>query len=193
MKGNVMRVLTLMTGVAMLAASCSTMPKVQTQAKAGAEYSIYRTFALLPLPATGPANDPGLMLRIAEPARQAVIEALTAKGLAQADRDKADIAVNLRGQSMPKVEVTDWGYHSVLVYGRWGGYRGVVGYRDVELRSVQERTLSVEVFDNRTKEVVWVGWCKTEREGKIKVEKLQEAIRRILAEFPAGSTPPASK
>lgn len=132
-----------------------------------------------------------MMLRIADPARQAVVEILTAKGLTEANREQADIAVNLRGQSLPKVEVTDWGYRAVPVYGRYG-YRGAVGYRDVDVRSVEERTLSIEIYDNRTKELTWVGWSKSERSGQIEVERLQQAIRAILAQFPAGSPAPAA-
>jgi len=79
-------------------------------------------FALVAALATGSASDPSLMLRLAEPARQAVTEALTAKGLTLADR---------------------------------------------------------------AEELAWVGWSKTEASGEIRAGKLQEAIRRILAEFPA--------
>jgi len=172
-----------------LLTACSSTPKVQTQAKAGADYSRFHTFALMPLPATGPASDPGLMLRLAEPARQAVVEALTAKGLTEADRAQADIAVNLQGQSIPKVEVTDWGYRSTPIYGRRGRYYyGAVGYHDLDVRTTEERTLSIEIFDNRSKDLAWVGWSKREASGEIKVEKLTEAIRRILVEFPAGSS-----
>ncbi len=67
-----------------------------------------------------------------------------------------------------------------------------IGYRDVDVRSVEERTLSIEIYDNRTKELTWVGWSKSQRSGEIKVEKLQEAIRAILAKFPAGSPAPAA-
>ena len=170
--------------LAVLLAACSTTPKVQTQAKPGTDFTRYHTFALMPLPTAVPVSDPGLMLRIAEPARQAVVQALAAKGLTEADRAQADIAVNLKGQSFPKVEVTDWGYRAVPVYGYRGRYYGSAGYRDVDVRSYEERTLSIEIFDNRTKELAWVGWSKSEASGGIKVEKLQEAIRLILAEFP---------
>jgi len=129
------------------------------------------------------------MLRVAEPARQAVVEALAAKGLTVTDRAQADIAVNLRGQSLPKTEVSDWGYRAVPVYGVMGRRNGYAGYRDVDVRNYEERTLTIEIFDNRTKELAWVGWSKSEAVGEIKVEKLQEAIRRILARFPPGAAP----
>jgi len=87
----------LAVALAILLPACSTTPKVHTQAKPGADYTRYRTFSLMPLPTTGPVGDPGLMLRAGEPARQAVLDALTAKGLTQADRAQADITVYLRG------------------------------------------------------------------------------------------------
>jgi hypothetical protein len=166
-------------------AGCSTTPKVHTQAKPGTDYARYHTFALLPLSATGPASDPGLMLRVAEPARQAANEALTARGLTQADPAQADIVVNLRGSSLPKVDVTDWGY-SRTAYTRAGRVPVHVGRVDV--RTYEERTLTVEIFDQRSKELVWVGWSKREASGPIKTEKLQEAIRNILSTFPPPST-----
>jgi hypothetical protein len=190
---STVRLLLVALASALLLPACSTTPKVHTQAKPGTDYTRYRTFALMPLPAQGPANDPGLMLRLAEPARLTVIEALAAKGLAETGRAQADIAVNLRGAALPKVEVTDWGYRAVPVYGRWGRYYGSVGYRDVDVHSTVERTLSIEIFDNRTKELAWVGWSTSEAGGTIKVEKLQQAIRNILAKFPPPSTTPAAR
>jgi hypothetical protein len=170
--------------LAVLLSGCSTTPKVQTEAQPGTDYYRYHTFALMPLASTGPASDPGLVLRLAKPARASVIEALTAKGLAEADRSQADLAINLRGQSLPRVEITEWGYHPAPVYGRRGRYYGYSGSRNVDVRSYEQRTLSVEIFDNRTKGLVWVGWSTSESGGEVKVEKLQQAIGYILAEFP---------
>jgi hypothetical protein len=160
-------------------AGCSTAPRVHTYAKTGTDYTRYRTFALMPLPARGPANDPGLMLVLAEPARQAVVEVLAAKGLTEADRTQADIAVNLRGQFLPKVEVADLGYHAAPVYGPSGGY---------QVRTYEERTLNIEIFDNHTKEVIWVGWSRREAHSQVDVERVQQAISNILAKFPPGAT-----
>jgi len=171
-----------MLALAGLLPACSTAPKVHVQPKAGADYTLYHTFALLPLPASAPANDPGLILRIAEPARQEAREALLAKGFTEVERTQADITVNLRGYSLPKVEVTDWGY-SRTAYTRYGRPLPVhVGQLDV--RTTEERTLTLEVFDNRSRELVWVGWSRRTASGPVKVETLQEAIRAILAQFP---------
>lgn len=173
---------------ALLLAGCATAPKVRFEGKAGADYSAYRTFALLPLSSTGPASDPGLMLRIGEPARRALARALTSKGLTETNRENADVVVNLRGESIPRVEVTDWGYRTAPFYhGYWGSHYGPPIYHDVDVRSFEERTLSVEVFDNRTKDLVWVGWTKSRGYGQLTPERVQDSIVRILAQFPPGS------
>ena len=106
MKQNLM----FLSGLAavILIAGCAT--PVHTESKPGVSFAAYRTFALMPLPQTSPANDPGLMLRLAQPAQEATTAALTAKGFQPAERAAADFVVNLRGSSIPKVEVTDWGY-----------------------------------------------------------------------------------
>jgi hypothetical protein len=178
----------LTVALAILLAACSTTPKVQTQSKSGADYTRYRTFTLMSLPVTGPASDPGLMLRLAEPVRQTVVEALIAKGLTEADRAQADIAVHVRGESLPKVEVTDWGFRPTPDYGRSGRFYGTDSFNEPEVSSYEERTLSIEIFDNRTKELAWVGWSKREARGQVDINKLQETIHRILAAFPSGAT-----
>src|SRR6476660_5854677 len=96
-------IVALIMASALCLAGCSTAHKVHTQATPGIDYSQYHTFALMPLPTASPVSDPGLMARISEPARQATIEALVAKGLSQSDQQHADIAVNLKGQFLPKV------------------------------------------------------------------------------------------
>jgi len=174
----------LAVALAILLPACSTTPKVHTQSKPGADYTRYHTFALMPLPTAGPASDPGLMLRVAEPARQAVVQALEAKGVTEADRAQADIAVNLRGQSLPKVEVNDYGFH-YPVYTRAGRVevvRNPSPYPTVS--TYDERTLTVEIYDNKSKDLVWAGWCMTKASGPVDPVKLQEGIRKILEGFP---------
>src|SRR5436190_7564916 len=163
-------------------AGCATTPKINTDFKPGTDFSRFKTFALLPLPAQAPASDPGLFVRVAEPARQAVVESLAAKGLREVDRAQADCTINLRGSSLPRVEIKDWGYTT------WSYGLGTVPVHTGErqIRSYAERTLIIEIFDNHSKELAWVGWAKGEGYGKVKVERLQVVIRQILALFPPG-------
>ncbi len=162
---------------------CETTPEVSTETKAGADFSRYRTFALLPLPQPPVTADAGARLRLAEPARQAVVAALAAKGYTEAPRESAYLSVNVRGQSLPKVEVTDWGLHQV-VYTRAGPVN-VVRNPGTTVSSYQERTLSIELYDNASKDLVWVGWASQRGQGQVEVEVLTNAIHQVLLKLPA--------
>ena len=122
------------------------------------------------------------MLRIAQPARETLVRELTAKGLSEAPLEKADLAINLRGQSLPRVEVRDYGYtypvmtHQGMVTVRQNPYATVSTYN--------ERTLVVEMVDTKAKEVVWVGWTKKNSSGAVKAEDVQKALENILSKFP---------
>jgi len=164
----------------MLVAGCAA--PVKTDYKTGVNFSKYRTFALMSLP-PAPSNDPGMMLRLAQPAREAVVGELTAKGLTEAPVNQADLAVNLKGQSLPRVEVRNYGYTYPLMT-RYGTVT-VVENPYTTVSTYTERTLVIEIFDNQNKELVWVGSMKKETSGKpVSPEALQDAIRKILTKFP---------
>ena len=167
-------------------AGCSTAPKVHTEVTPGIDYSQYHTFALMPLPTASPVSDPGLMARISEPTRQATIDALVAKGLSQSDQQHADIAGNLKGQFLPKVKVTDYGYMPLPTSRTaLGSYEGGDRYRSSEVTEYEQRTLTIEIFDNRTKALVWTGSATRNATEQVDVEKVKAAIAQILSEFPA--------
>jgi hypothetical protein len=136
----------------------------------------------MPLPKGVPNEDPGLMLRVAQPARETVIRELTAKGLTETNADQADLEVNLRGQSLPRQEIVNSGY-SYPAMTRYGMVT-VVHNPYTSVSTFNERTLVIEMLDRRAKEVVWVGWLKKESSSQIKPEAFQEAIRKILEKFP---------
>jgi hypothetical protein len=58
------------------------------------------------------------------------------------------------------------------------------------MHNYEERTLAIEIFDNKPHELVWTGRMTKESSGKINPEKLKEAISTILAKFPPTSTQP---
>jgi hypothetical protein len=178
---------TFCLGAMLLTAGCAT--PIKTDYKSGTDFSRYKTFALMPLPQQASAEDPGLVLRLAQPARDAVVSDLTAKGLTEAASAQADLSVNLRGQSLPKVEVRDYGY----TYPAMTRYGTVTVVRNpyTSVSTYNERTLIIEILDNRAKELVWVGWVKKESSKPVTAEALQQAIREVLAEFPP--PPPALK
>jgi hypothetical protein len=173
--------------MALLMAGCAAAPKPRTQVRDGADFSRFKTFALLPLPSSGPASDPGLMLRLAEPLRAALVEGFTTLGYAEAAQDAADFTVNVRGEILPRTEVSDWGYRGSYAFGPYGTLL-FPPYSGPAVSTYDEQTLIIEVADRITKELVWVGWMKrgTYRRS-VKVEEATAAVRQILAEFPARS------
>jgi hypothetical protein len=172
--------------LALCLTACRTVPRVDSQAKPGTDFAKYHTFCVLPFESST-ISDPGMALRLSDVAAQAVRDGLWASGLELKPREEADLAIALRGQSVPKVRVTDWGYTPVYYSGH-GYYYG--GYRDIDVRTYEERTLVLEFYDNQSKDMVWAGWATAPGSGKIKAEELQDAIRRILTRYPP---PPAGQ
>jgi len=165
----------------LLLTGCQT--PVKTEFNSARDFSAYKTFALLPLPQTSPTSDPELIARLSEPVRTILSNTLTAKGYQEAPEDTADFTVNLRGASLPRVDVRTSGY--LYPVGRWQRNYGAP-VRRVDVRAYEERTLAVEIFDNKTKELAWVGWLTEDSNAPVKTDKVVEAIRRVLAGFPPG-------
>ena len=175
----------LCLGGVVLVAGCAS--PVQTDYKTGIDFSKYHTFALLPLPQQSSAEDPGRALRLAQPAREAVETEMTAKGLKETLANDADLTINLRGQSLPRVEVQNYGYTYPAVT-RYGTVT-VIQNPYTTVSTYHERTLIVEMFDRASKEMVWVGWMKKNSSGPVTAEVLQDAIRKVLAKFPPPPEP----
>lgn len=161
-------------------AGCQT--PIHTDYKPDTSFAAYHTFALMPLPATGPADDPGLILRVGKPAQEAMTAALTAKGFQAVARENADFVVNLVGSSVPKTEVTDWGYNRTTWSRRYGYVPVHVG--EVEVRNYEEKNLAIEIFDGKSHELVWVGRRTENSSGKATAEGVKEAVAEVLAKFP---------
>lgn len=171
----------------MISGCASGPPKIQTEHDSTINFSAYKTFAVLKPRATGTETDPGAVVRLTEPAMDAVREALTAKGMTEAPLEKADFAVRVSGKSLSKVDVTDWGYPTyATAYPRagWVYGPGAAGYGGVDVHQYTERTLIVDVYDNATHKPAWVGWSEHTGDAKVEAEPLKQAIRNILAQFP---------
>lgn len=170
-----------------LISGCTSAPRVTVESKPGVDLSRYRTFALMPLPKPPTTSDPGARVRLSDPARRAVVDGLTAKGYSEAPGGSASFSVNLRGQSLPKVEVTDLGFH-YPVYTRYGQVN-VVRNPSTSVNTYEERTLSIEVYDGKSKDEVWVGWLSQRGQAPVSDEALTNAIHNILLKFPSRTSP----
>ena len=174
---------------------CSTTPKVYSDYNTAVNFKAYKTFAVLAPRASGGGMDPGAAVRLAQPVQQTVREALTAKGMTEVAREQADFAVTVRGEAIPKIEVTDMGYTAYPYpygasragwahYGAYGGYGGYGGYNSgVSVQNTTERKLIIEIFDNASRQEAWVGWMERTG-GSVETEKVLEGVRLILGGFP---------
>ena len=163
-------------------AACTTTPRVNNETKPGTDFSRYKTFTILPFPTSGPSSDPGLIVRVGGPARQALTDAMVSKGFTEASAGQADLAVHLHGQSVPKVDVTQLGYsRSVMTR---GGTVNVVTNPDLMVNEYEQRTLAIEMLDTRTKETVWTGWMTRKSSKPPQVQNITNAIHQILTTLP---------
>lgn len=175
----------------LLLTGCQTLPPVQTEASPQARWSEYHTFAVLPFPAHLPGADPGAGLRLGQALREETRATLLALGLTEMPAESADCTVLLRGEVVPKVEVTHWGFSPLGARPLWArrypyGYWGPTASVDHH----EEGTLIVEIYDRTSRELVWVGWITGRKpSGKLDVEEARPALRRILEELPLSPAP----
>lgn len=167
-----------------LVTGCQTSPRIFTEHDPEMDFAGYNKYTILPLPDTVPGGEPGLMLRLREPAVTSIREAMKEQGFTEVEQENADFAVHLRGEINPKVKVTNWGYRGYSV-DQWGR---VSPYNHVEVDQYNEGALILEIYDVNSKELAWVGWIKgRSRSTDVNIEKFQEDVKAILRTFPPGT------
>ncbi len=119
--------------------------------------------------------------------RSAVDAELQAKGLARVDKSAAKLFVtyHLGVESKLDIDTINSGYG----YGRYGRYGGIATTTTV--REYQEGTLLIDLVDPSSKQLIWRGAGQARlREYSSPEEREQrvgEAVKAILADFPPGS------
>lgn len=152
----------------LLAAGPASAQEVKLDYDKDTDFSSYKSFAWSP--AQQPAPNPANHIRIT----RAVEAGLTGKGLTKSTDGKPDAFLMYHGRVGDKVKVT----------GRSeGGYWEPTNLRTVvDVGKVKEGTLVLEIYDARTRDVVWRGVAtsvglrpdRTEEEIKAAVQKLLE-------------------
>ena len=113
---------------------------------------------------------------------------MTAKGWDQRTAADADLVVGFTVGVEEKTEVRSMPSSPGPSYR--GGYRYDDWYERSEVRTYHytEGTLSLQFFGRETKRAVWVGWgSKRLSESDDPEEVIEEAVAKILADFPAHS------
>jgi hypothetical protein len=200
----------ILSGLVLILSGCGTpAPKIYSQANTTIDFSEYRSFAMLPFTAESMqgSTSPGLLLQVGQPVTLEIQSNMQRLGyIPVGDVEKADIAINIVGNSVPKVEVTDYGYggyygaagypygaggwaYGYPYAGRYGGYGMGVGMGGgVRVDQYDEGTLGIEAYDTGTKELIWVGWAtgRVSKDGP-DLDRLRATIQQVLARFPVSS------
>jgi hypothetical protein len=166
----------LLAGLLALGA-CASTPQVNYDADPSANFASYRSYSW-----TYTAAPQGMNPLVYQRVRSSIDGALAAKGMTQAN--PGDFAVGFTLGRRDRVEVTDFGSYGPYYRG-WGGWG-----RDVDVRNVTDGTLTIDIYDTRTKQPVWHGVATQEVNSKsADASTIDTAVRAVLANFP----PPAAR
>jgi hypothetical protein len=110
--------------------------------------------------------------------------ALQAKGWTEAPEATADALVVLHGATSTKKNL------NTFYSGGWGGYRwGGMGTTTTSVSEYKVGTLVTDIFDARSKQLIWRGTAQDELSDKPEknVKKLAKAGDKLFKDFPPGS------
>jgi hypothetical protein len=181
-----MQVLVAAASFAMVAACAGN--QVSTDYNRQADFSNYRTFALVSRP------DSASHQLVDERVREAVLERLSAKGLTPTSRARADVLVGygVVDHTRKEVNTTNWGGWGPRWgwrYYRWGVAWPVNSRTDID--KYVDGTVLVSMVDARTGKVVWqsqaadVVALPVARPERADAE-IDHAVGEIFQKFPPG-------
>ncbi len=180
--------------LAIALAACQTGIQGHHEINSGAPFDRYTSFAWIsadPLvrPAIGVAS--GQNVRISPIMEQTIREAVDWRFLQKGYEKRlepasADLIVSFSVGAREKIQVTSSPARAGY---RYGGYAG--GWQS-DVRTYNEGTLSIDVFDGKARQAVWHGWATKRLSRTTDQEKrtalIKEAVDAVLESFPARNT-----
>jgi hypothetical protein len=143
----------------LILSACATPPASDQER---ADLTQYSTFALATVSRRGPASDPGAGVRLAKPAREALIAVLTGKGYVQAPIETADLLVKPLTEFSP----------------------------DPFSEASEQRKLTIKIYDNHTNKLLWSGFRARSTTQSATPDEARLMIQQILAPLPSVSDLP---
>ena len=154
------RLLILGPFVAALTSGCKTNSNVEYNHDV--DFTRYRTFTVAPPIIEGSPSDAAIARGMITPARDAVTETLNSKGFAAGTPESADLLVKVQahfmGEAQPKQED----------------------------QTHERRTLTIDILDNKTQQVIWSRWRRRVTNQPIGSVPIREIIANMLKPFPPG-------
>ena len=165
------------TSLLFLAASVSFGQDVSTDYNHKAPFSDYRTYKWL-RPAQ--MSDPLMVERVTA----AVDQQLHARGLQPSNGDQADLGVVVNGATHERHTLQTF-YDGFGGWGWWGW--GAPGMATTETQNYTVGTLIVDLFDSRTKQIVWRSVAKDTLSDKPEknTAKLDKAVEKMFKDYPS--------
>lgn len=156
MKRMIANALALVAMGGLAACSSTPRPNFRTEAAPNAPISSYRTYAWafegMPRGATGNALT-------YQRVRQSLESSLNSAGFSSAPREQADMVVAFTLGARDRIDVTNWGSVGTTWprYGRPTSMGWSMTYSQVDVRTVTEGSLAIDIFDGTTSQPVWQG------------------------------------
>jgi hypothetical protein len=158
---------------------------IETQADPEASFSGFETYSWMPNPR---GVDRRVGPQVAAWIIEAIDEQLTAKGFAKLDTGDTDFKVGYHAAVQGTMEVSYidsyYGYGVQPWYPRFGA----VEQQQSAARYYDQGSIVIDIVDARSNRLVWRGVAEAEVDRQADQEKrqprIQEAVRKILADFP---------
>lgn len=186
-----MRAARALSAALLLVAGCASAIRTRYDAAPDADFGRYQTYAWIHQDPDGvssrsAASGSGFVSALDDRRlREAVDAELHARGYRQAsDFELADLVVRYQVGREEKVQVSQEPgvrtyYPSGYGYGSWYGQSAV------RVSTYLEGTLTIEFYDHRTRQAVWVGWAqKRLSRNDDSASLIKRAVDAVLAPLP---------
>ena len=173
---------TMMLAAAALAlTSCASAPTVRTDYDKAANFGPIQTFAVkLGTPWGNPLGEKRVM--------DTFTQAFTQKGWKLVPEGQADALVVVHGASKTKRDLNTF-YSGMGGYGYRGWGMGATGTATTTVSEYQVGTLLVDVFDARSRKLIWRGIAQDEVSDSPdkNIDKVEKASDLMFKDFPPGT------
>lgn len=171
--------------LALLAAGCTVVPRVYSNADPGADLASYRTFGFVERAGTDRGEYTSLLTRHLQTSTRRELEARGYRFSA----DNPELLVNFNLATTSRLEPQPgaaFGWGGYYPY-RWGGYHPWSGWSHPPVREVHEGTLNIDLVDAAERRLVWEGMAVSRLGTDHHVQRdamVEEAVTAIFARFP---------
>lgn len=157
---------------------CSTI-RVQSLSDDTADLAQYKRFAVSEPESFPPNADPRVNEITMRKINRVIEEQMIVKGFQKTGKEDADFLVASYANIQGKIDAHSYGY-TYGYYGRYGGW----GLNDVVLREYDQGTLVIDFVAAANNSLIWRGWATAPVSNDADLTRMQEAVAKILAQYP---------